>query len=54
MLPFENSHYKMEYLCIMEWVQLEIANRLATVTMARIDKRNAFNPELVSQMFSSV
>lgn len=51
MLPFENSHYKMEYLCIMEWVQLEIANRLATVTMARIDKRNAFNPELVSQMF---
>lgn len=34
----------------MQWVQFEINNRVATVIMTRIDKRNALNPQLVREL----
>lgn len=38
----------------MQWVQLEINNRVAYVVMSRMDKRNAFNPELVAELFDTI
>jgi methylglutaconyl-CoA hydratase len=46
--------FKIKYLCNMQWVQLEVSNRVATVVMSRIDKRNAFNPELVAELFEII
>jgi len=38
----------------MQWLQLEIKNRVASVVMSRIDKRNAFNPELVAELYDTI
>lgn len=38
----------------MQWVQLEINNRVASVVMSRIEKRNAFNPELVAELYETI
>ncbi len=34
----------------MEWVEIEIEDRVAEVFMSRIDKRNALNPQLVGEL----
>ncbi len=34
----------------MEWVEIENKDRVATVFMSRIDKRNALNPQLVGEL----
>jgi len=37
----------------MEWVEVSIKDRLATVIMSRLDKRNALNPVMVEALFST-
>ena len=44
----------MKYLCVMQWVTLQIDRRVATVIMTRTEKRNALNPQLVNELFTVI
>lgn len=37
----------------MEWVQIAVEQRIAKVVMSRIDKRNALNPQMVSELLAA-
>lgn len=38
----------------MQWVTQQIDRRVATVIMTRTEKRNALNPQLVSELFTAI